>query len=680
MDIIVGVDFDLTNFNISTIQNNFFPGATGLDEINAVDLNGIGEANVASITTLDSSSFVTGINELRINIIGPAILYSGVFDVCFSGVATPLNVGYTDDCFLGNDAFSSNGTSGSNFPIGTTVIENTVTDSLGNTASCSFSIVVEDNSSPDVSGCLNNTNFNLDSNGMVTIQHIDLFSTTPTDCSGWNFVNEDPFQFFCTDAGSTTLISTIVQDPFALSSQCDVQVTIIDDENPTITCYDTNPTLSPNSLIDINDVVEIADDNCSIDSIDISPPSFSCPNSMVNVTVTIYDPSGNSANCTTLVIADCPTPTPTPTQTQTSSSTSSNTPTSTQSASPTSTGTPTQTQTKTTTQTITATTTRSESLTSSPSESATPTSSPSNTPTPSNSLSNTPTPSTSPSNTPTPTSTPSNTPTPSNSPSHTPTSSQTSSITPSSSRSSSMTATPSATASLTPSPSKTPSTTSTQTLSASPSYSSTPTSSSSVSGSATRTELITPSSSTSIFTLTSSVSVSLATTTSERIPLPEISESSSPMVSDNMIGPEPETSISVAISDNSNSASKSPSSSKSFFDFSISSSVSRSRGRNEIVDEEGDTVGEVVLPPQYEGNELEIITRPGNENTVSPIIELNLFDIFGNQIFNFEEDIEICIQPTSDVSTSDVCLGYQTETGEFVCEDSCLEDNGSSLW
>eukprot|EP00012_Vannella_robusta_P010712 CAMPEP_0206203140 /NCGR_PEP_ID=MMETSP0166-20121206/12633_1 /ASSEMBLY_ACC=CAM_ASM_000260 /TAXON_ID=95228 /ORGANISM="Vannella robusta, Strain DIVA3 518/3/11/1/6" /LENGTH=185 /DNA_ID=CAMNT_0053622283 /DNA_START=41 /DNA_END=598 /DNA_ORIENTATION=- len=71
----------------------------------------------------------------------------------------------------------------------------------------------------------------------------------------------------------------------------------------------------------------------------------------------------------------------------------------------------------------------------------------------------------------------------------------------------------------------------------------------------------------------------------------------------------------------------------------------------------------------------------GNNGDVlrSSIIDIRLFDEFGNSITSLEEPLRICLEENgSQKDTGDLCLGFfDVEKNEWICEDECLEQEGS---
>src|SRR6185295_16241954 len=69
----------------------------------------------------------------------------------------------TDNCTL--SSFTSNHNSGDSFPLGTTLVTYTATDGKGNTSTCSFNVIVNDDTAPVITGCLTDITVSVPSSG-----------------------------------------------------------------------------------------------------------------------------------------------------------------------------------------------------------------------------------------------------------------------------------------------------------------------------------------------------------------------------------------------------------------------------------------------------------------------------------------------------------------------------------
>ena len=72
-----------------------------------------------------------------------------------------------------------------------------------------------------------------------------------------------------------------------------------------------------------------------------------------------------------------------------------------------------------------------------------------------------------------------------------------------------------------------------------------------------------------------------------------------------------------------------------------------------------------------------------NRNSVqqmeSVVLEVVLFDAFGNEVKTFSESVELCFSAQG--GTSGKCLGFYDESKrEWVCTDSCLKKKQNLIW
>lgn len=501
--------------------------------------------------------------KVRVNLDGFIIQFSDEeFALCVGGVATPKNIGYSDDCPIdpATNPFSSTSTSGSTFEIGNHRITNTVTDSSGQTTDCEFFVNIFDDTPPDVTdNCERSITRYIPAEGFIEINTKDeLFSSEPIDCTSLEY-SPSNFRFDCDNVGILS-VQTTVTDEGGNSDDCVTTVTIIDDIPPSITCKQ-NIVLVPFQMLNPSNFYNQVSDNCEILSVTIDPFIPLCNSNLSNVTVIVTDVNGNSNNCTVQIINHCsPTPTNTPSVTSSSTQTPTGTRTSTQTPSQTPSNTQTPTGTRTSTQTSTGTSSNTQ----------------------------------------------------------TPTATRTSTISGSASLTPSKTTTPSMTSSLIP------------------------------------LDLQTISASSSQFTKTVTPSITPSNSVIPRIEGPET----------------PNNTLGTAT----------PSRTHEIYYFP---NESPSRTNNFYYEEEEDSNDPpvtVTLPPIYYDYDLDYEVEEGTDETESPIIVLTLYDIFGNEISDFLDSIEICITPNDNIDADNACLGFQNENGKFVCEDSCLQKSGSKLW
>jgi hypothetical protein len=191
--------------------------------------------------------------------------------------------------------------------VGPNAVTLTVADAVGNTASCTATVTVEDNIAP-VAVCNNYTAF-LDATGFVQVEPLDLVTGSTDNCAIDTATGN--CSFFCSEIGANIRTITVI-DVNGNTSTCDATVTVIDNIAPTAACADQTITLdaSGNASIVAEDLDGGSFDNCNITSITASQTSFDCADLGDNaVILTVEDQSGNVGTCTatvTVIDTDAP--------------------------------------------------------------------------------------------------------------------------------------------------------------------------------------------------------------------------------------------------------------------------------------------------------------------------------------------------------------------------------------
>ncbi|MFS4481431.1 HYR domain-containing protein, partial [Hyunsoonleella sp. 2307UL5-6] len=208
--------------------------------------------------------------------------------------------------------------SGSLFPVGTTTNTFEVADTSGNTITCSFDVIVIDNEDPTITcpaDITANTSDDATGNCLTTV---NLGTPTTNDnctvasvVAQVNGVDIDPttFEF---PLGDTT-VTWFVTDDSGNTADCTQMVTIIDNEDPTITCpaditANTADDATGNCLTTVDLGTPTTADNCTVASVvaqvngvDIDPTTFEFPLGDTTITWIVTDGSDNTAECTQIV-------------------------------------------------------------------------------------------------------------------------------------------------------------------------------------------------------------------------------------------------------------------------------------------------------------------------------------------------------------------------------------------
>jgi len=206
---------------------------------------------------------------------------------------------------------------GDAFPVGTTTVTYTATDASGNSSSCIFNVIVNDNEPPTISPCPANIAVISDP-GLCGAAVFWALPNISDNCGiASQSSSHSPGDFF--PLGTTTVVYTAT-DNAGLTVICSFDVTVADVENPNTTGCPANFGVSTDpGLCGANAIwaVPSATDNCSIASFtsNFNPGDF-FPLGTTTVIYTATDNAGNSVSCSfditvtdneNPVITDCPT-------------------------------------------------------------------------------------------------------------------------------------------------------------------------------------------------------------------------------------------------------------------------------------------------------------------------------------------------------------------------------------
>src|SRR5690606_37568897 len=123
-------------------------------------------------------------------------------------------------------------TTGDEFPIGTTILEYTATDSEGNSTICTFSITVTDSEVPTIV-CPTAVTVNANANCEATA--VTLGTPTTNDNCGVATVTNNLTSQLPLPVGTHTITWTVT-DTAGLTATCTQQVTVVDVTPPVLTC------------------------------------------------------------------------------------------------------------------------------------------------------------------------------------------------------------------------------------------------------------------------------------------------------------------------------------------------------------------------------------------------------------------------------------------------------------
>jgi len=185
----------------------------------------------------------------------------------FTNNGTAWDATATDNCtvssltYVLSGATTESGTTldGVVFNIGTTTVTWTVTDNSGNSSTCNYTILVEDNEFPAIVGCPIDITVSNDASSCGAIVSWTVPSYTD-NCGATMVSSHDPGDYF---AEGTTTVTYTVTDNSGNITICTFDVTVNDTEIPAITC---NPPVSACDPI-VTYSAPITADNCGIASV-----------------------------------------------------------------------------------------------------------------------------------------------------------------------------------------------------------------------------------------------------------------------------------------------------------------------------------------------------------------------------------------------------------------------------
>lgn len=252
------------------------------------------------VLTVNGGYFSGGADISPPSVTCPDSIFAVTLDGCLADVDVPLPQA-SDDC-SGVDSIFRN-PDGNIFPVGSTTVIYTVTDSVGNSATCSLTVTVDDGV-PPVVVCPNDTTETA-IDGCVAFVDLPLAQASDA-CSGIDTVFRVP------DGNSfvtgTTIVTYTAVDSSGNSATCSFSVMVFESTVPFFTDCPAGPitgVASSNSCFgQVNWQPPTAMDPCGPDGLTVSsnytPDSlFSVGETMVTYVVTDF--SGNSNSCNFLV-------------------------------------------------------------------------------------------------------------------------------------------------------------------------------------------------------------------------------------------------------------------------------------------------------------------------------------------------------------------------------------------
>ncbi|UTW64117.1 T9SS type A sorting domain-containing protein [bacterium SCSIO 12741] len=215
--------------------------------------------------------------------------------------AADVNDGSNDACGIASMAVAPNAFTCSE--VGSNTVTLTVTDNNGNVSSTSSTVTVQDLIAPVV--ITKNITVQLDSTGQVSI-NVNNVDDGSNDACGIDTLTVSPATFTCSEVGANTVTLTAT-DANGNVSSATATVTVQDNVAPVVVTQNLNVTLNATGTISItaSQVDNGSSDACGIDTMVVSPSSFTCADRGSNtVTLTVTDNNGNVSTETAQVTVE----------------------------------------------------------------------------------------------------------------------------------------------------------------------------------------------------------------------------------------------------------------------------------------------------------------------------------------------------------------------------------------
>ncbi|MEZ4801040.1 MAG: HYR domain-containing protein, partial [Flavobacteriales bacterium] len=281
-----------TNLGTATIRNLTVQAGT------APGLFCLGSGSSLSVNTLTNNttnSFAANDGEACIRIITSATLNNALsntsnLNACIATGATigggggygsatvstncaacPAPFGASDNCAIVsivNDFNGTNNASGT-YPVGTTTVVWTATDSYGNTATCSQDITVVDNISPTIS-CPSAQTLNLGAGCQAVLPDYSTLASISDNCGAVASITQTPIAGTVYTNATVITVTITATDASGNSNTCNFNVTIQDATAPVAICpSDIDVDNDPGLCGAVVNYTISATDNCG--SIDCAP-------------------------------------------------------------------------------------------------------------------------------------------------------------------------------------------------------------------------------------------------------------------------------------------------------------------------------------------------------------------------------------------------------------------------
>ncbi|RMG79289.1 MAG: HYR domain-containing protein, partial [Bacteroidetes bacterium] len=214
--------------------------------------------------------------------------------------AVQLDAGSSDNC--SSVSLSINQSAFNCGHVGANSVILTVTDAANNSATCTATVTIQDNTPP--TAICQNVTAQLDANGTATVDPASVNNGSSDNCGGLSF-SLSPSAFSCAEIGNNAVVLT-VDDGHGNTATCSATVLVEDLFPPMALCQDVTISVNASGVATLlpEQVDAGSSDNCSL-SLSLNTTNFGCSDiGMHTVTLTVSDGFGNSDNCTATVTVE----------------------------------------------------------------------------------------------------------------------------------------------------------------------------------------------------------------------------------------------------------------------------------------------------------------------------------------------------------------------------------------
>ncbi|WP_347373261.1 HYR domain-containing protein, partial [Aequorivita sp. Q41] len=283
---VASISIDQDTFDCSHVGDNNVT-------LTVTDVNGNTSSCIAVVTVEDVTAPVVACQDIIVAL-DPV---TGTVTI----LGTDIDNGSADTCGIASYDLDIATFDCSN--IGDNTVTLTVTDVNGNSATCTATVTIEDNTSP-VLICQDFT-IELGADGTATLDPSDVIASNDDAC-GIFTVAVDITEFSCADIGTPVTVQVFSQDNNGNLATCNAMVTVVDLLAPVVTCP-ADQTVDPgqgNLFYTVPDYFATGEatavDNCSdpITTTSQNPAAGTpIPDGVYTVTLTATDEYGNVGTC-----------------------------------------------------------------------------------------------------------------------------------------------------------------------------------------------------------------------------------------------------------------------------------------------------------------------------------------------------------------------------------------------